>query len=354
MPFVTVNTNSGPADFRYDIATPISHSADKIDPSLPTIFFIHAAYASTDVFELQFADPQLRQFNLVTFEMRGYGETRGEIGDAVYTPKESMDDIWGVIEALALPPLHIFGVSIGTPIALELASRHPDHILSMTLCSPLTPTEDEAVKAGRDEVFDLWVTAHKFEGEGPTEVLLDVDGDCLHDIIIGVTQLLFNNQTTKLTTGIAGLAVSRAKRRWSGSRANLREGYKATVSWYLDRQPIPDEQLLKIKCPVTIVHFQQDIAYPVELAHDLAAKLLSADVSPVLDIEGAHMGNVTNPDLLNPILRKTVTDAEFKINKRTFPDVPADAPSMHTPFTDLLEPFSNDSDDSDELVGFDY
>lgn len=51
MPFVTVPTNSGPVDFHYEISTPTNHSASEIDSSLPTIFFIHAAYTSHEIFE---------------------------------------------------------------------------------------------------------------------------------------------------------------------------------------------------------------------------------------------------------------------------------------------------------------
>lgn len=123
---------------------------------------------------VQFSSPQLRQFNLVTVEMRGYGETRGRIGEAAYTPRESADDVWNVMvcfsvrqsirgvdhvfqEALALPRLHVFAISIGTSIALELASRHPQRILSMTLCSPLAPKEVLHVPTLMQEILNLFL-----------------------------------------------------------------------------------------------------------------------------------------------------------------------------------------------------
>lgn len=50
---------------------------------------------------------------------------------------------------------------------------------------------------GRLEVHEIWKTAHTFKGEGPTEVLLDMDESCIHDVLIGAAQLLFNNQSNK-------------------------------------------------------------------------------------------------------------------------------------------------------------
>lgn len=45
---------------------------------------------------------------------------------------------------------------------------------------------------------------------------------------------------------ILALAISRAKRLWAGSRANIQEAYKSVVGWHLDRQPVSDEQLLQV------------------------------------------------------------------------------------------------------------
>jgi len=41
----------------------------------------------------QFADKNLRQFNLIGIDMRGSGDTEGVIGEAIFTPTESAADI---------------------------------------------------------------------------------------------------------------------------------------------------------------------------------------------------------------------------------------------------------------------
>lgn len=117
----------------------------------------------------QFSDPQLRrQFNLIGLDMRAFGTTQGLVGKDTYNPADSADDIYrfmvspvqppyflynprdafatGIADglpqrALNLPPVHIFGISIGTCVATEIAIAQPDQVLSLTLCSPLPPTE---------------------------------------------------------------------------------------------------------------------------------------------------------------------------------------------------------------------
>ncbi len=89
----------------------------------------------------QFENPTLRQFNLVTFDHRGCGETGGLIKQDPYRPSHITDDACKIFEALKLPPCHVFGIELGAYVALDLAARHPEWVLSMTLCSPSPPVE---------------------------------------------------------------------------------------------------------------------------------------------------------------------------------------------------------------------
>ena len=114
MPFVDITLPTGIFSVRYTIATPTSgsKSANTIEPDLPCIVFIHSGYLAQETFEskriclyiwliqlrffhypVQFSDGRLREFNLITFDMRGFGETTGDIGDTMYTPTESAYDV---------------------------------------------------------------------------------------------------------------------------------------------------------------------------------------------------------------------------------------------------------------------
>jgi pimeloyl-ACP methyl ester carboxylesterase len=49
----------------------------------------------------QFADPELRRFNLVAIDVPGHGATLGYIGDH-YTPKDTAEDFKRVLVSLRL------------------------------------------------------------------------------------------------------------------------------------------------------------------------------------------------------------------------------------------------------------
>jgi len=47
---VSLKTSGGDIAFRYNICTPLSSAATRIDPSLPTILFLHPVYLASEVF----------------------------------------------------------------------------------------------------------------------------------------------------------------------------------------------------------------------------------------------------------------------------------------------------------------
>ena len=55
---------------------------------------------------VQFCDANLRRFNLIAVDMRGYGETIGTIGDVQFTPSESAVDVDQIMVCSRLPSGH--------------------------------------------------------------------------------------------------------------------------------------------------------------------------------------------------------------------------------------------------------
>ncbi|KAJ3508516.1 hypothetical protein NLJ89_g5709 [Agrocybe chaxingu] len=98
MPFVKISPPTGPLNVSYSISTPESHKAKSIICGLPTVLFLHPVYIPQQVFEAQFSDFGLRQFNLIAFDMRSHGETEGVIGDAPYN---AVEDVYDFIHTLA-------------------------------------------------------------------------------------------------------------------------------------------------------------------------------------------------------------------------------------------------------------
>lgn len=106
MPFVEISNSNGPARVNYTISTPTNPSAPSIDPSLPTLFFIHPVYIPQQIFHreslearylndmdggtnfllhslfcsaVQFSNASLRRFNLVAMDSRLHGDTVGPV-----------------------------------------------------------------------------------------------------------------------------------------------------------------------------------------------------------------------------------------------------------------------------------
>ncbi|KAF8237372.1 alpha/beta-hydrolase [Tricholoma matsutake] len=356
MPFVHLTTPTGPLDMHYNIITPISYSSPTIAAKLPCILFLHAGYMGQEVFEAQFCDPQLRKhFNLIAIDMRAWGLTSGSVGTDSYSPTDSADDVCR-FKALSLPPLHVFGLSIGGCVALEMATTLPDMILSLTWCSPLPATEPEDIAAGRQEVWECWMKAYDHSGNNPSASLSDKD--LLDDGIRGAQELCFNNQSNSLTEAITRNAMIQASLSRAGTPEKLANSYATSVSWFINRRPLSRRALSKqIKCPIRLIHCSDDIAYPLQHARGVEARLRDAGITDVVlhQVPGPHYGHLTNPQMMNPILHDFVLSVSCNGDASTSRHLPPslnyqqhnDYPKVETPFTKQLEKYGYDPEEKD-------
>ena len=93
MPFIEIESKSqGPARINYIISTPTSNSAESIDENLPTLLFFHTVYVGISGWHPQFADPQLRRFNLVALDSRAHGDTGGIVNSS-YGQEDAAEDV---------------------------------------------------------------------------------------------------------------------------------------------------------------------------------------------------------------------------------------------------------------------
>jgi 3-oxoadipate enol-lactonase len=80
---------------------------------------------------------QLRPFaarqRVLAVDLRGFGRSSKPRERAQYSIDIMADDIAAVCEALALPPIHYLGVSMGGFIGQALALRHPTRVRSLIL-----------------------------------------------------------------------------------------------------------------------------------------------------------------------------------------------------------------------------
>ncbi|KAG7093263.1 hypothetical protein E1B28_006946 [Marasmius oreades] len=256
MPSVTVKSSTGTTKFKYNISTPSNASAKAIQKNLPTVLFIPAVYLQRDIFHLQFGDPKLRRFNLVTFDLRAHGETAGTKIPEGYGQEDSVEDVVKLMEALKLPACHIVGMSLGSIIALQMAITYPEKVASLFLVSPLGLEEPDYVTAARVEIYKYWTEGFLCQLGTRT------DDSALQDASYGACQFAFSNKTNSLNSAYAAKFLPVAKKNWGPE--NFDVFHRATVDFFTQRRSHSVDSLKKIKVPITLVHGMDDISYPVE------------------------------------------------------------------------------------------
>jgi len=100
----------------------------------PPIVVLHATPGGYDQ-ALLFGRPLAEAgFQVIAPSRAGYLETGLGTGP---TPEEFADSVANFLERFDYPPVGVVGVSGGSPIAAELAARHPDKVAGVALISPI-------------------------------------------------------------------------------------------------------------------------------------------------------------------------------------------------------------------------
>lgn len=193
MPFLKVETTHGIVAIHYLIAAPgcvaETPRVEALDRTLPTVLLIHPELVAMEIFHSKLLVPLplspsclgfrvnevlpisrldvlrnagMRRFNLVALDLLGHGETAGEILPS-YGAEELSEDVSVFMvryisyyylhvvtnkpssttcqAALNLPPCFVCAVSMGTIVAVQYATTHPDRVLGLFLLSPICTEE---------------------------------------------------------------------------------------------------------------------------------------------------------------------------------------------------------------------
>jgi pimeloyl-ACP methyl ester carboxylesterase len=101
------------------------------DPAAPTVLLLHGWTASTD---LQFFTAYLalaERYSFVGIDHRGHG--RGLRSPDPFRLEDAADDAAAVVGSLGVAPVVAVGYSMGGPIALHLAQRHPNLVRGLVV-----------------------------------------------------------------------------------------------------------------------------------------------------------------------------------------------------------------------------
>ncbi|KIK60925.1 hypothetical protein GYMLUDRAFT_167349 [Collybiopsis luxurians FD-317 M1] len=261
-----ITTSTGKVRFKYTICTPASSEAKSINPDLPTLLFIHPVSIAEHIFHSQFCDPQLRRFNLVSFDLRGgHGDTTGDKVPSNYGQIDAAEDMINLMDALGLPACHLVGMSTSTLIATQLAVSHPDRVLSLFLMSQLCLEIPPEVAEGHQEVYDHWASAFP----NAWTVLTDR----IYEAGFGNAQYIGLYSMTRITYPVA-------LKRWGYK--HLDEFRTMNLDIYLNRQSYSKASLAQIVGPVKLVYGSEDVAYPESYSESFLRQLRRAGVDASL------------------------------------------------------------------------
>ncbi len=101
--------------------------------STPTLLVLHGWTATADVNFATVFGPLAECFPVVAPDLRGHGG--GIRGSAPFTLEACAEDMAGLLDTLGTGPTIALGYSLGGPIALLLARRHPQLISGLVLCA---------------------------------------------------------------------------------------------------------------------------------------------------------------------------------------------------------------------------
>lgn len=99
----------------------------------PTLVLLHGWMATADL-NFGFAYGALAErFRVIAFDQRGHG--RGLRNSARFGFARCADDVIDVLDALSIDRAIMLGYSMGGPVALEVAHRHPGRTGGLVLCA---------------------------------------------------------------------------------------------------------------------------------------------------------------------------------------------------------------------------
>lgn len=93
------------------------------DPTRPTLLLLHGWTASADVQFFTVYEALAEHYSFVAIDHRGHG--RGLRSDAVFELEDAADDAAATVRVLGIASVITIGYSMGGPISMLLAHRHP-------------------------------------------------------------------------------------------------------------------------------------------------------------------------------------------------------------------------------------
>ncbi|ANA33759.1 3-oxoadipate enol-lactonase 2 [Ralstonia mannitolilytica] len=183
---------------------------------------------------------------VLRYDARGHGKTTAPHG--AYTLFQMADDVAGLLDALSIAQVHFIGLSMGGMVGQILGVRHPQRLLSLTLC---------------DTVCYTPVSAHAMWDERIGQVEAH-----------GMSGIVEPTIQRWLTTPFREAHPDAVERIRALLRATPPHGY---VGACLAIKALDTRgSLERIACPTLVMTGDQDTGAPVEVAREIASHIPNA------------------------------------------------------------------------------
>ncbi len=200
--------------------------------------------------------PLLTGFKCIYFDNRGTGTSDKPAG--TYTVPEMAEDASGLLKVLGINQAKVFGVSMGGMIAQELTLHHSEQVEKLVL--GCTMAGGTTAKPAAPDVIERLMTGNALMASEPDKAL-----DMILPILIPADFIAAHPELKPMLTA----AMAMAPRTPAAAVASQAAGIMQFNAY--DRLP-------QIKCPVLIVHGDNDVLVPTANAAIIKSRLPQAEV----------------------------------------------------------------------------
>ncbi len=220
-------------------------------------------------------NPQLpeltKRFQVLRFDTRGHGESDAPAGP--YSLDQLADDAVALLDALEIERVHWVGLSMGGMIGQNLALRHAERLISLSLCDTLSVVSDDAQGIWEDRIRTA-----ETEGMAPL---------CEPTLARWFTPAYIESRPPALGS-IRDQILSTPVSGYAGCCQAVRR------IDYLER-------LDQIRLPTRVIVGADDPAPPPSAAEAIHQRIQGSSLVVIDD--AAHLSNVEQPDAFNAALR---------------------------------------------------
>ncbi|MFA6457088.1 MAG: alpha/beta fold hydrolase [Bacteroidota bacterium] len=248
-------------------------------PSSPAVIFIHGFPFSHKMWNFPGGqvDALSATNRVIAYDIRGHGES--EVGTGHYSIELFVDDLFALMDHLAIPKAILCGLSMGGYIAQRAAERSPERVSGLVLCDTKSEADSNEARIKRaNGIKFVQANGMKYYAQDYVKIVFASGSVDAHPESVKLIQSIIE-RTAPIS--IYGTLLALAGRT------------DTTAS------------LPNIKCPVLILVGEKDTVTPVAASQAMKEKIPGAVMHVIPGV--GHISNMENPAEFNKHLVPFIT-----------------------------------------------